>query len=81
MDSHHVQCVINLTVTKRPLLFVITNVTATDMVISDILVMATGESVPLLSTAPEKTLLYKDFWPAVRNNETKIKHAEFEDFE
>ncbi len=43
--------------------------------------MATGESVPLLSTAPEKTLLNKDFWPAVTNNESKVKHAEYEDFE
>ena len=43
--------------------------------------MASGESVPLLSTAPEKTLLRKDFWPAARNSETKVKHADFEDFE
>ena len=43
--------------------------------------MASGESVPLLSTAPEKTLLHRDFWPAVTNSEAKVKHADFEDFE
>ncbi len=43
--------------------------------------MATGESVPLLNTSLEKTLCVKDFWPAATNNETKVKHADLEDFE